>query len=61
MAKEAINTTYDNGCMWLVVHDIPVLRIGTESNVDNGTIHIHNLPAFIDKLRKEYINRLNNN
>lgn len=60
MAREAIDVTYKDGDIWLVVDSIPVYRVLSSRAGEIIDCPIEHLPKQIERLRQEYINRLNN-
>jgi hypothetical protein len=60
MARQAIDVTYKDGDIWLVVDNIPIYRVMSNRAGEVIDCPIEQLPRQIERLRKEYINRLNN-
>lgn len=59
MAREAIDVTYKDGDIWLVVDSIPVYRVLSSRAGEIIDCPIEHLPKQIERLRQAYINRLN--
>lgn len=60
LAEKNVNVTYKDGDIWLVVDSIPVYRVLSSRAGEVIDCPIEELPGQIERLRKEYINRLNN-
>lgn len=61
MAEQNVNVYYIDGDIWLTVDRIPVYRVMSSKAGEVIDCPIEHLPKQIERLRKEYINRLNNN
>ena len=53
-AEKAINAKYIDKKLFVVVNELPILRVTNESDIVNGTISLSDLDSFVESLRQSY-------